>query len=78
MSNYKRKAQDARIAQKRIKNASHNYGDFSRCLKKNAYGSQRFAERLAEEQSLKVGYPIRVYQCPNCKFYHLTRKKRWQ
>lgn len=75
---YKRKAQEARRAQARIRNAAHSYGEFSRCLKKNAYGSQKEAGRVAARAVSDRGGYVRVYQCPNCSFYHLTSKKSWR
>lgn len=41
------------------------------CLRKVKYGSKLDAEDKAKE----LGIPLRVYKCPNCFYYHLTKSE---
>lgn len=46
----------------------------SQCLKKRSYVSATEAHRVVEKAA-KRGTPLRVYRCPNCKWYHVTSKR---
>jgi hypothetical protein len=44
---------------------------------KRRYPTQREAISAAMRASYRSGLGLRVYRCPTCHGYHLTRKKQW-
>ena len=46
----------------------------SMCLSKDRYGSQERADAAIPRRETKTGKVLRLYQCPYCGGYHLTRK----
>ena len=44
---------------------------------KQRYESQKQAIRAVLSYSRKRGVALRVYRCPLCKAWHLTRRKSW-
>ena len=44
------------------------------CLSKNKYSSRRYANRVRRDIEPKRGVKLRVYHCPHCGGYHLTKK----
>jgi hypothetical protein len=47
----------------------------SQCHKKKSYFTTIEAERVRERAEKKRGVALRVYKCPCCLQYHLTKKK---
>lgn len=46
---------------------------------KIAYRTPRRAQQAARRVAVAVGHPLRVYRCPDCGAWHLTRQlRRWQ
>lgn len=41
------------------------------------YTSERTAIRKAIASSRHAGLALRVYRCPDCKGWHLTKKPKW-
>lgn len=75
---YRRKILDAHRSQERVKKRDGYKATYSRCLKKTPYGSFREAERVMNKSSEERGKELRVYQCPDCGYWHLTSKKLWR
>lgn len=48
------------------------------CKRKVRYGTERKALRVADRRFRKVGVELRVYSCPLCQGFHLTKKKDWR
>lgn len=46
------------------------------CLSKRPYLTQADARRVAERAMKKRGVPLRAYECPNCRWWHLTKRLR--
>ena len=46
----------------------------SQCHKKRSYPSRTDALSVARIQFNRRGVRLRVYQCPNCKWFHLTKR----
>lgn len=47
----------------------------SQCHKKRSYATKTDALTVARKQFMRRGVTLRVYQCPNCKWFHLTKTK---
>lgn len=43
------------------------------CLKKSRYSTEGLAERVAAKAKKARGVELRVYYCPTCYGYHLTK-----
>lgn len=47
----------------------------SQCLKKVGYSSYRQAERVTQSpEVIARGVSLRIYECPFCNLYHITKK----
>ena len=46
------------------------------CLGKNSYDTVEEAESAAERHSPKTRRPLRVYECPHCSKFHLTKQPK--
>ena len=44
------------------------------CAEKNAYPTHALAAATARDQMRNGGPPLRVYRCPVCGKYHLTKQ----
>lgn len=42
--------------------------------KKVPHATQAEARRVAADLEERRGYPLRVYRCPDCARYHLTKQ----
>lgn len=45
--------------------------------RKRRHPDQQTAIAAALELSARVGAPLRVYQCPACRDWHLSKRARW-
>lgn len=45
---------------------------------KARYATERQAIRVAMSSSRRSGLPLRVYRCPECKGWHLTKRPTWR
>lgn len=51
--------------------------DKARCVRKaNVFPSERVAAIRAQIRANEVGYPLAIYQCPECKRWHFTSQTR--
>ena len=44
---------------------------------KSRYATKREAIRYAIASSKRSELPLRVYRCPTCKGFHLTKRAEW-
>lgn len=44
---------------------------------KNRYSDEGYAIRNAIASSRRGGLPLRTYRCPDCKGWHLTKRREW-
>lgn len=65
----KRKTKDRKLTRNGSRGAA-----YSQCTSKVGYSSLRHAERIAREIEAKRGDKLRIYECPVCGLYHLTKK----
>lgn len=73
---YHRKVKESIHKRHRLKKSpplGQRGANYSQCLKKTPYSSLRHAERVAENVKLKRDDILRVYLCPKCEMYHLTK-----
>ena len=87
---YRRKMLEYRKAQKNRNSTKHmegslyhvkgtnlkvNYAALQRqCLKKNMYSTLRMAEHIQQKLLAERGEKLRIYECNNCGFYHITKR----
>jgi hypothetical protein len=50
----------------------------SQCLKKKAYSTPEFAERVASRRKQESGIDLYWYICSLCGRVHLTKRKEWK
>jgi predicted RNA-binding Zn-ribbon protein involved in translation (DUF1610 family) len=55
-----------------------NPATFARCDEKKGYNNEQIALKLARKASIKAGYPIVEYLCPDCGFWHIGRAQKYQ
>ena len=68
---------NAKIALKIHRDGKHVSGKvWSQCKKKTAYSTYRMAIRAANNALTVRGAIVRVYQCPHCNKYHLSKHFR--
>jgi hypothetical protein len=74
---YFRKVREAQHRkQKVVHGAESSRGaGYSQCLKKQPYSSLRHAERIVARIQVERNTTLRVYLCPLCQMYHLTKKE---
>lgn len=48
--------------------------DEAMCTTKKQYRSQEHAQKVAWSSEQKRGVKLRVYQCPRCSWFHLTKQ----
>jgi ribosomal protein L37AE/L43A len=46
---------------------------FSECSRKKRYSTKHFANEVAKKVKKRRGDLVRVYECPSCQGFHLTR-----
>jgi hypothetical protein len=46
---------------------------FKMCYTKAAYKTKEFAQGIVEKRSRKSEVQLRIYECPNCKMFHITK-----
>ena len=46
---------------------------FSECSRKKRYSTKHFANEVAQKVQKRRGDRVRVYECPSCQGFHLTR-----
>ena len=46
----------------------------SMCLKKKRYSTYDLVDNVRNKSSVKRGIPLKVYFCPHCFGYHLTKR----
>jgi hypothetical protein len=52
--------------------------EFGRCDSgKQLHGSRQRADQLARQYEMKYGFVMDVYQCDDCNWFHLSRRKHW-
>lgn len=44
------------------------------CFSKKRYSTEAYANRVAREAKAVRGVDLRVYKCPHCLWWHLTKK----
>lgn len=44
------------------------------CRRKRQYGTKTVALQEANRQGARYGMPLRVYRCPTCHEWHLTKR----
>lgn len=48
------------------------------CKRKVRYGTERKALSVADRRWKKARVELRVYPCPLCQGFHLTKTKNWR
>ena len=56
--------------------ASNDLGMIKMCLGKNSYDTVEEAGSIAERRSPKARKPLKVYECPHCSKFHLTKQPK--
>ena len=46
------------------------------CHDKRTYTDELTAKVYAPKAAVKTGKAMRAYQCPNCRFWHLTKMRQ--
>lgn len=74
-------ASKARVTQKEYEKAQREWNKFKNSPCHTRSGKQKHAyptAKLAREQILATKNPsaYRIYQCPKCKYFHITFKKQ--
>ncbi len=44
------------------------------CIRKKPYLSCKVAEKVCKTQSDFSGFSMRVYKCPYCSYFHITKR----
>lgn len=58
--------------------AECGYGSYMACGRKTRYGNRANAMRVARRR-MAMGVPyLRVYHCPYCGGWHLTKRESWE
>lgn len=45
--------------------------------KKSVHFTAEAAERAAAHCQGRAAKPLRTYQCPTCRYWHLTKRRQW-
>ena len=51
-------------------------GPVRNCARKSRYKSEKFAKEIAKKRRAASGVQLRVYHCPMCQSFHLTKAQR--
>jgi hypothetical protein len=46
------------------------------CERKRTYRSRQFAKRAMYRMQAKLQEKMKVYRCPNCRYWHVGHKER--
>lgn len=71
---YHRKIREAIHRRKKRPIKDKNKSTYSQCIRKVAYVSFRHAQNIAKNIEAERGQKVRIYLCPICEAYHLTKQ----
>jgi hypothetical protein len=65
----------AHLAPPKPEDPGARYSVVHGCKSKRRYTTEAFAQRVAMRATRQRGTPLRVYPCPLCKGWHITKRK---